>query len=80
MVPLYQLTPRAYLAILLNKIDLNTFVEKAQEDSIISALMAIASILKIFDPQFSSSDSTRRKGNLRRQCCRNLGSTNQIMS
>jgi len=40
MVPLYQLTARAYLAILLNKVDLNNFLEKAPEAKILSALVA----------------------------------------
>jgi len=35
---LYQLTTRAYLAILLNRIHLESFIEKASEAPIISAL------------------------------------------
>lgn len=40
---LYQLTARAYLAMLLCKIDLDNFVEKAPESSILSAIEAIVS-------------------------------------
>jgi len=40
---LYQLTARAYLAILLDKIDLDNFIEKAPESSILSAMEAIIS-------------------------------------
>jgi chromosome segregation and condensation protein ScpB len=38
---LYQLTARAYLAILLDKIDLNNFIEKAPDASIFNAMAAI---------------------------------------
>jgi DNA-binding PadR family transcriptional regulator len=38
---LYQLTARAYLAILLNKIDIDKFIEKAPESSIFKAIEAI---------------------------------------
>jgi len=38
---LYQLTPRAYLAILLNKINLDNFILGADEQSIIAMLVAI---------------------------------------
>jgi len=38
---LYQLTIRAYLAILLDKIDLDDFMEKATDASILSAIAAI---------------------------------------
>ncbi|MBS7633809.1 PadR family transcriptional regulator [Candidatus Bathyarchaeota archaeon] len=38
---LYQLTARAYLAILLDKIDIDNFIEKAPEASILSAMEAI---------------------------------------
>jgi len=37
---LYQLTARAYLAMLLNSIDLEDFIEKASEAMILSALSA----------------------------------------
>lgn len=40
---LYQLTARTYLAILLDKIDLNNFIEKAPESSILSTIEAIIS-------------------------------------
>jgi len=40
---LYQLTARAHLAMLLGKIDLDNFVEKAPESSILSAIEAIVS-------------------------------------
>jgi len=40
---LYQLTARVYLAILLDKIDLDNFVEKALDESVISAIAALAS-------------------------------------
>jgi len=48
MAPLYQLTVRAYLAILLNKINLEAFIEKAPEENIISALTALASTDQFF--------------------------------
>lgn len=38
---LYQLTARAYLAILLNKINLDNFTQTASEESIIAALVAL---------------------------------------
>ena len=40
---LYQLTARAYLALLLDKIDLDNFVEKAIDTSVISAIAALVS-------------------------------------
>lgn len=40
---LYQLTARAYLAILIDKIDLDIFIEKAPDVSILSAIAAIVS-------------------------------------
>jgi hypothetical protein len=40
---LYQLSIRAYLAILLDKIDLDNFMEKAPDASILSAIEAIIS-------------------------------------
>jgi hypothetical protein len=40
---LYQLTPRAYLAILLNKINLDNFTQTAPEDTIITTLAALMS-------------------------------------
>jgi len=48
MAPLYQLTARAYLAILLNKTDLDSFIEKAPEENIISALTTLASTDQFF--------------------------------
>jgi len=41
---LYQLTARAYLAILLDKIDLDNFIENAPESSIFNAIEAIISM------------------------------------
>jgi len=38
---LYQNTYRAYLAIIINQINLNEFIEKAEENKIISALSSI---------------------------------------
>jgi hypothetical protein len=35
---LFQLPPRAYLAIIVNQTDFNEFTEKAKEDKIVSAL------------------------------------------
>lgn len=43
LAALYQLTARAYLAIILDKINLDNFIEKAPEDSIITMLTALAS-------------------------------------
>jgi len=40
---LYQLTARAYLAILLNKINLDSFTQKASQDTIITTLAALIS-------------------------------------
>jgi len=40
---LYQLTARAYLAVLLDKIDIDNFIEKAPEASILSAIETIIS-------------------------------------
>jgi len=40
---LYQLTDRAYLAILIDKIDLDNFIEKASDVSILNAIAAIVS-------------------------------------
>jgi len=40
MAPLYQLTARAYLAMLLNEINLDHFIEKATEAHIITAVAA----------------------------------------
>jgi predicted transcriptional regulator len=40
---LYRLAPRAYLAIILNEVDLDKFIEKANEEDIISALAAFIS-------------------------------------
>jgi hypothetical protein len=40
---LYQLTTRAYFAMLLNKINLDNFTQTAYEDAIISALAALMS-------------------------------------
>jgi DNA-binding Lrp family transcriptional regulator len=42
---LYQLTLRAYLAITLSKIDLDRFIEEANEKSIINALTSLVPIL-----------------------------------
>jgi DNA-binding PadR family transcriptional regulator len=42
---LYQLTDRAHLALLLHRIDLDEFIEKAPYDSIVTAISAI-----IFSP------------------------------
>ena len=41
---LYQLTVRAYLAILLDKINLDDFVEKASEACVVSALGALTPV------------------------------------
>jgi DNA-binding Lrp family transcriptional regulator len=41
---LYQLTNRAYLAILLDKIDLDDFIEKAPETAVLDALGLFSSI------------------------------------
>jgi hypothetical protein len=38
---LYQLTARAYLALLLDRINLDEFVEKAPYDSIVTAISAV---------------------------------------
>jgi predicted transcriptional regulator len=38
---LYQLTPRAYLAFLLNQINLDNFIQTADEDAIIATLAAL---------------------------------------
>ena len=40
---LYQLTFRAYLAILLNQINLDNFIQTADEDTIIATLVALIS-------------------------------------
>jgi DNA-binding PadR family transcriptional regulator len=40
-VKLYQLSARAYLALLLDRINLDDFIEKAPHDSIIAAISAI---------------------------------------
>jgi len=42
---LYQLTARAYLALLLDGINLDKFIEKAPYDSIVTAISAIISTL-----------------------------------
>lgn len=42
MAAVYQLTTRAYLAIVLDKINLDAFIEKAQEVTILSALGAFS--------------------------------------
>jgi DNA-binding PadR family transcriptional regulator len=41
---LYQLTTRAYLAILLDKTNLDSFIEEAPENNIVSAIAAIMSM------------------------------------
>jgi len=43
MAILYQLTARAYLAILLDRISLDSFLEKAQESSILSLVLEVIS-------------------------------------
>lgn len=43
MTILYKLTPRAYLAIVLDKIDLDDFIKKAPENSILNAMAAFIS-------------------------------------
>jgi len=48
LAALYQLTARAYLAIVLDKINLDDFIEKAPEDSIIAMLTALASEDRLF--------------------------------
>ena len=40
---LYQLTARAYLAILLNKINIDNFTQTASEESIIATIVALIS-------------------------------------
>jgi len=44
MAALYQLTARAYLAIVLDKIDLDDFIEKAPDDIVLSVLVAFTSM------------------------------------
>lgn len=43
--PLYQLTVRAYLAIVLNQINLEHFIEGAEENAVLSALATLSSAL-----------------------------------
>ncbi len=40
---LYQITPRAYLAFILNQIDLDNFTQTADEDTVITTLAALMS-------------------------------------
>ena len=44
--PLYQLTPRAYLAIILNQISLQHFIKQADEAEIITALGVFSKVIK----------------------------------
>jgi DNA-binding PadR family transcriptional regulator len=46
---LYQLTARAYLAILLNKVNLDNFIQKASEKSILTMLAALIPHMSIFE-------------------------------
>lgn len=43
----YELTARAYLAILLSQIDLDRFVEEAGDEAVLSALAALSSVAKL---------------------------------
>ena len=44
---IYELTDRAYLALLLNQINLDHLIEKAEEDALLSALAAILSSVNL---------------------------------
>jgi hypothetical protein len=46
---LYQLSVRAYLVILLNKVDLDDFVQKANEESILTMLATLIFQESIFE-------------------------------
>jgi len=43
--PLYQLTARAYLAITINQINIDLFLEKAEEQAVLEALTALTPYL-----------------------------------
>ncbi|RLI46035.1 hypothetical protein DRO69_03950 [Candidatus Bathyarchaeota archaeon] len=44
---IYELTIRAYLAVLLSQINLNRFIEKAEDDTVLSVLAAFSSAVKL---------------------------------
>ena len=46
---LYQLTTRAYLAILLNRVNLDTLIQKASEESILAILAALIPEMSVSD-------------------------------
>jgi DNA-binding PadR family transcriptional regulator len=50
---LYRLTARAYLAILLNKVNFDNFIQKASEQDIIAMLAALISHILIFEDFFT---------------------------
>lgn len=47
---LYEPTARAYLALLLNKISLNHFIEETDDDAIFPTLTALISAAKLLSP------------------------------
>jgi DNA-binding MarR family transcriptional regulator len=49
---LYQLTLRAYLAILLYKVDLDNFIQKASEESIVAMLVAFIQLEFVGSPRY----------------------------
>jgi len=46
---LYQLTARTYLAILLNKLNLDNLIQKASEESVLTMLAALIPNTSIFE-------------------------------
>jgi hypothetical protein len=46
---LHQLTPRAYLAILLNRVNLDNLIQKASEESILAILAALIPEISVSD-------------------------------
>jgi len=44
---IYELTARAYLAVLLSQINLDRFIEETEDDAVISALAALSSAAKL---------------------------------
>jgi len=50
---LYRLTARAYLAILLNKVNLDNFIQKASEESVLAMLAALIPQTSIFQVSYN---------------------------
>ena len=44
---IYELTPKAYLALLLSQINLDHFIKEAEDDAVLSALAALSSVAKL---------------------------------